>query len=90
MIKILKKSIREYKKASLLTPLFVSLEVVMECLIPLLMTYILEFAQHENPNTTYIILLSLGIVVLGFVSLLFGLLSGKYAAIAAAGFAKNL
>lgn len=90
MIKILKKSIREYKKASLLTPLFVSLEVVMECLIPLLMTYILEFAQHENPNTTYIILLSLGIVVLGFVSLLFGFLSGKYAAIAAAGFAKNL
>ena len=46
MIKVLKKSIREYKKASILTPLFVALEVVMECLIPLLMSYILGRAQE--------------------------------------------
>ncbi len=90
MIKILKKSIREYKTASILTPLFVALEVVMECLIPLLMSYILKIAQQDVPNTTRIILLSLGIVVLGFFSLTFGVLSGKYGAVAAAGFAKNL
>lgn len=90
MIKMLLKSIREYKKASILTPLFVSLEVVVECMIPLLMSYILGKAQDINPDTKLIIILSLVIVIMGFVSLLFGVLSGKYAAIAAAGFAKNL
>ncbi|MDE7385461.1 MAG: ABC transporter ATP-binding protein/permease, partial [Anaeroplasmataceae bacterium] len=90
MIKILMKSIREYKKASILTPLFVALEVVMECMIPLLMSYILGRAQEEAPDTTLIIILSLVIVVLGFFSLTFGVLSGKFGAIAAAGFAKNL
>ncbi|MDE6661415.1 MAG: ABC transporter ATP-binding protein/permease [Anaeroplasmataceae bacterium] len=90
MIKILMKSIREYKKASLLAPFFVALEVVMECLIPLLMSYILGRAQEDIPDTKLIIILSLVIVVLGFFSLTFGVLSGKFGAIAAAGFAKNL
>ncbi len=90
MIKVLKKSIREYKLASILTPLFVALEVVMECLIPLVMSFILKKAQAEQPDTTLIIWLSLGIVGLGFISLLFGVLSGSYGAIASAGFAKNL
>ncbi len=90
MIKVLKRSIREYKTASILTPLFVALEVVMECLIPLFMSYILGKAQEETPDTTLIIILSLVILVLGFFSLTFGVLSGKFGAIAAAGFAKNL
>lgn len=90
MIKVLMKSIREYKTASILTPLFVAIEVVMECLIPLLMSYILGRAQEDVPDTTLIIILSLVIVILGFFSLTFGVLSGKFGAIAAAGFAKNL
>lgn len=90
MIKVLMKSIREYKTASILTPLFVALEVIMECLIPLLMSYILGRAQEDVPDTTLIIILSLVIVILGFFSLTFGVLSGKFGAIAAAGFAKNL
>ncbi len=90
MIKTLMKSIREYKKASLLTPIFISLEVVMECLIPLVMSYILKRAQEEVPDTTLILLLSASIIGLGAFSLLFGVLSGKYGALAAAGFAKNL
>lgn len=90
MIRILMKSIREYKKASILTPIFISLEVVMECLIPLVMTYILNKAQEENPNTTLVLVLSASIVLLGLLSLLFGVLSGKFAAVASAGFAKNL
>lgn len=90
MIKTLMKSIREYKKASLLTPVFISLEVVMECLIPLVMSYILKRAQEEVPDTTLILLLSASIIGLGAFSLLFGVLSGKYGALAAAGFAKNL
>lgn len=90
MIKILKKSIREYKKASILTPLFVTLEVIMECFIPLVMTYILSAAQETTPDVTKVVLLSLAVVLLGGFSLTFGVLSGKYAAIASAGFAKNL
>ena len=52
MIKTLMRSIREYKVASILTPLFIALEVVMECMIPLVMTYILNKAKEETPNTT--------------------------------------
>lgn len=90
MIKTLLKSVREYKKASLLTPLFISLEVVMECLIPLTMSYILDRAQEDVPDTNLILILSASIVLLGMLSLLFGVLSGKFGAIASAGFAKNL
>lgn len=90
MIKVLMRSIREFKKASILTPLFISLEVVMECLIPLVMTYILNMAKKDNPDTTLILILSASIIVLGFFSLMFGVLSGKFGAIASAGFAKNL
>lgn len=90
MIKTLLKSVREYKKASLLTPLFISLEVVMECLIPLTMSYILDRAQEDVPDTNLILILSASIILLGMLSLLFGVLSGKFGAIASAGFAKNL
>ena len=88
MIKTLMRSIREYKVASILTPLFIALEVVMECMIPLVMTYILNKAKEETPNTTLIIILSVSIIVLGMFSLLFGVLSGKFGAVASAGFAK--
>ncbi len=90
MIKTLMKSIREFKIQSILTPIFVSFEVIMECLIPLLMSFILMKAQEESPDTNLIIILSLGIVALGFISLAFGVLSGKFGAIASSGFARNL
>lgn len=90
MFKVLMKSIREYKKPSILAPIYVSIEVVLECLIPLIMTYILDNAQSDAPDTNLIIILSLVIVALGFLSLLFGVLSGKASALAAAGFAKNV
>ena len=90
MFKVLMKSIREYKKPSILAPIYVSVEVILECLIPLIMTYILDNAQSDAPDTNLIIILSLVIVALGFLSLIFGVLSGKAAALAAAGFAKNV
>lgn len=90
MIRVLKKSIREYATASILTPIFVALEVVMECLIPLLMSYILDLAQKATPDTTLILILSASIVLLGGLSLTFGVLSGRFGAIASSGFAKNL
>ncbi|MDE7264222.1 MAG: ABC transporter ATP-binding protein/permease [Anaeroplasmataceae bacterium] len=90
MIRVLKKSIREYATASILTPVFVALEVVMECLIPLLMSYILDLAQKSSPDTTRILILSASIILLGALSLTFGVLSGRFGAIASSGFAKNL
>ncbi len=90
MLKVLLKSIREYKKPSILAPIYVSVEVILECFIPLIMTYILNNAQSDAPNTNLIIMLSLVIVALGFLSLLFGVLSGRAAALAASGFAKNV
>lgn len=89
MIKRLSKSIREYKKASLLSPIFVSLEVLMEVLIPTFMAYLVDYGIDRG-NMRYIVKMGLVLVLLAIVSLFFGVMSGKYAAYASAGFAKNL
>ena len=89
MIKRLAKSIREYKKASLLSPLFVTLEVIIEVFIPTLMASIIDKGIAAN-NVRHIITIGILLVVLSLLSLSCGALSGKYAAIASAGFAKNL
>lgn len=81
--------IKEYKLASLLAPIFVSLEVVMEVLIPMMMAQIIDVGLANN-NIPYVY--KIGIIMMGMalVSLLFGALSGCYAAVASAGVAKNL
>lgn len=89
MIKELMKSIREYKKDSILTPTFVSLEVVMEVMIPLLMSLLIDYGI-DGADLGYIWKMGLVLVVAAMVSLMFGALSGKCAARASAGFAKNL
>ena len=89
MIKRLSKCIREYKKASLLTPLFVSLEVVMEVIIPYYMGKMLDYGVHLG-NMNYIVRVGVMLAVLCIMSLVFGALAGKYAAYASAGFSKNL
>lgn len=89
MLKKLSKSIREYKKASILSPIFVSLEVLMEVLIPTLMANLVDFGIDKG-NMSYIVKTGILLVVLAFVSLIFGVLAGKCAAYASAGFAKNL
>lgn len=89
MLKKLSKSIREYKKASILSPIFVSLEVLMEVLIPTLMAKLVDFGIDKG-NMSYIVKTGILLVVFAFVSLIFGVLAGKYAAYASAGFAKNL
>jgi ATP-binding cassette subfamily B protein len=88
MFKTLSKSIREYKKESLLSPFFVTLEVLCEILIPLIMAILIdEILANDITN-----LLLLGSVLLGLamLGLYFGYLSGKYSAVAASGFAKNI
>lgn len=89
MLKNLLSSIREYKYESLLTPFFVSLEVVLEVLIPFFMADIIDVGMY-NGDMPYILKIGFILVVAGIISLAFGALSGKYAAIASSGFAKNL
>ena len=88
MIKKLSRSIREYKKASILSPLFVSLEVIMECVIPFIMAKLIDEMNGEDLNK--VLIYSFVLVSMALLSLLFGILSGKYCATASAGFAKNL
>lgn len=89
MIRKLAKSIREYKKESILTPIFVALEVVLEVIIPLLMANLIDKGIYAG-NMDEVYKIGLELVVAAMLSLLFGVLSGYVAAKASAGFAKNL
>ena len=89
MIRKLLSCVGEYKKSSVLTPVFVTLEAVMEVIIPLLMAFLID--EGINKSDMGAILKIGGLLVAStLVSLLFGALSGHYAAVASAGFAKNL
>ena len=90
MIKTLAKSIREYKKASILTPLFVSFEVIIECLIPWIASIFIAEIESEDIRLKVVIGLGALLVLLACVSLSFGALAAHNCAIASCGFAKNL
>lgn len=89
MVKKLMKSIREYRTPSIICPLLVVLEVALEVLIPFLMADLIDVGL-ENADLPYIYKMGFALIVAAMLSLLFGALAGKYAAIASAGFAKNL
>lgn len=89
MIKKLARSIREFKLSSILSPLFVTFEVAMECFIPLYMITMLEQIQQDNSLKNIIYYGAILLLLSGF-SLLFGILAGRFAAKASAGFARNL
>lgn len=89
MNKKLFKSIREYKKESVLAPVFVILEVFMEVLIPLQMAKIIDVGIADG-NLPYIIEMGLILVVMAMLALVFGAVAGNMAAKAGAGYAKNL
>ena len=89
MNKKLLQSVREYKKQSIITPLLVTLEVLMEVLIPLEMAKIIDIGIAEG-NLGYIIQRGLILVIMAMMSLFFGVQAGNLAAIAGAGYAKNL
>ncbi len=89
MIKKLSKYVKEYKKAAILTPFFVILEVIMEVIIPLLMAKIIDVGI-QNGDVKYIVEIGGLLIVCAILSLLFGMLSGRFAAKASAGYAKNL
>ena len=89
MIKKLAARVREYKRDAIATPILVSIEVVIECFIPLLTAGLINRIQ-EGCGLDTIVVYGLGLAVLAMLSLLFGYLAGVTCAKAAAGFAKNL
>ncbi len=89
MIKKLASSVGEYKKPSILAALFVALEVAMEVAIPYLMSVIVDKGIRTGDRGT-VVLYGCVMVALAAASLVAGVLSARYAAVASAGFAKNL
>lgn len=90
MVKTLLKSVREYKKPALITPLFMVLEAVCECMIPYMMTKMLATGVDGSVPMRQILTYGGIMLVLAVFSLTGGVMGGKYAAIASCGFAKNL
>lgn len=89
MIKTLLKSVREYKRSSILTPIFISAEVIVECIIPFITAKLVNEIQ-EGCDMTTIVRYGLLLVLMAAISLTCGALSGHFAAVASCGFAKNL
>ena len=93
MLKKLAKCLREYKKDTILTIICMVIEAAMEVLIPLLIAKFGEYVQPGNnlpPNTKGMIIVGCLMVGAAIVSLLAGMLGGKFCASASTGFAKNL
>ncbi|OUO71496.1 ABC transporter ATP-binding protein [Anaeromassilibacillus sp. An250] len=89
MIKVLARSIREYKKASILTPLLVTVEVILECAIPFVIANLVNQMQ-AGCSMDVIVKYGLALIIMAIVSLIFGGLAGSTCATASAGFARNL
>ena len=89
MIKKLAKYIIDCKKDTILTPIFVIFEVIMEVVIPYLMAKIIDVGI-QNSDVKYILEIGIFLIVSAILSLTFGMLSGRFAAKASAGYAKNL
>ncbi|ACL75739.1 ABC transporter ATP-binding protein [Ruminiclostridium cellulolyticum] len=89
MIKKLLSYVREFKRDSIVTPVYIALEVAMEIAIPLLMGWIIDNGV-EKGNMQYVLTVGAVMVVVSVFALTFGVLAGKYAARASSGFARNL
>src|SRR5690554_2949703 len=90
MIKKLVLFLGEYKKATILTPIMVVFEVVLELMIPLLMARIVDYGIQGEGGMSYTIRMGLLMILMAIIALIFGALSGKFAAEAGMGFAKNI
>lgn len=89
MFRKLLKSVKEYKRDSLLAPIFVTFEVVMEVLIPYLMADLIDKGIDAG-NMSFILKMGIALAISCVLSITFGALAGSFAASASAGFAKNL
>ncbi|MCI6357055.1 MAG: ABC transporter ATP-binding protein/permease [Erysipelotrichaceae bacterium] len=91
-IKLILKSVREYKKQAILTPIFMVGEVALECAIPYVMSLFLDKIEEMGMSIQFNVLLPyiIGLVAMAMASLLFGVLGGRTAAVASTGLARNL
>ena len=91
MIKTLLKSVREFKAVSIVTPLLVFFEVILECIIPFVIAEMVKMIEgHETVDIVTVLKYGAVVAALAIVSLLFGAIAGLTAAKASCGFAKNL
>lgn len=89
MNKTILSCVREFKKQSFLAPFFITLEVIMEILIPYVMANIIDIGI-KNSNMKYVVKTGLVLLVMAMMSLFFGATGAKFAATAATGLSKNL
>lgn len=89
MIKKLLSSVREYKKPTLLAPIYVTLESILEIVIPTVMALLIDNGITQK-NMNYVWMMGLVLIAAAGLSLISGILAGRTAAVASAGFARNL
>ncbi|SHI13041.1 ATP-binding cassette, subfamily B [Sporobacter termitidis DSM 10068] len=89
MIKQLAGSLRQYRKNTVLTPIFVTVEVIMEVVIPLLMSRLIDYGITAR-NMNYVVGMGCALLVCAVLSLAAGVIAGHHSAFASAGFAANL
>ena len=89
IVKTLSRSIREYKKTSILTPLLVTVEVVLECAIPFVIANLVNEMQ-AGCSMDVIVRYGIELIIMAVISLVFGVAAGNTCATASTGFAKNL
>lgn len=89
MIKRLAACVREYKRDTILAPVYVTIESILEIFIPTLMAFLIDKGIYQK-NMPFVFLMGLALVISACLSLVTGILAGRSAAIASAGFAKNL
>lgn len=89
MLKTLLAEVKQYKKDSILSPIFIVLEVIMELIIPLMMASIIDNGV-EKGNIRHVCIMGVCMIGVAMLSLSFGVLSGRVAARASTGFAKNI
>ena len=89
MIKTLARSIREFKKTAILTPILVTVEVVLECIIPFIIANLVNKMQ-AGCGMDVIVRYGIQLVVMAVLSLVFGVAAGNTCATASTGFARNL
>ena len=89
MLRTLLKNVGQFKRSSILTPIFTSMEVLMSTLIPYVTAWIIDYGINEG-NMTNVYLYGGVMLVLAFMSLFFGIQAGRHSAKASTGFAYNL
>ena len=92
MFKVFAKSIKEYKKSTILSMTFIALETLCECLIPFVMSKLIDTMQKANHESLLNVVIMYSVILIGLTicSFIFGITAGKLSAKASVGFATNL